>query len=139
MGTEGGAEDDVRTRALALLEATHRFPCEYEITVIAFNTDPITAAVRNEIWVAKADVTTEGGTDAKPDASADADLNAEMDMGGDGARRETGDEGGRGYQTRASRAGKYLSHRFSVRVRAAVDVLDLHARLRAVVGVVTIL
>ena len=29
-----------------LLEATHKFPCDYAITVIAFNREAVTAAVR---------------------------------------------------------------------------------------------
>ena len=41
--------------------------------------------------------------------------------------------------TRASSAGKYLSHRVTVHVASAVEVLDLYARLRAVEGVVTVL
>lgn len=135
MGAEDGKKDAASARALALLEATHQFPCEYEITVIAFNTDPITAAVRNEARVSRADATTGAKTNAKTDVRAAADV----DMGGGDVPRETSDEGGTGYHTRASREGKYLSHRFSVQVRAAGDVLELHARFRAVEGVVTIL
>ena len=43
------------------------------------------------------------------------------------------------HRTVESRAGKYLSHRFSVQVTAAVDVLEIYARVRSVEGVVTIL
>ena len=39
-------EGDARQRALVLLEATHQFPCDYAITVIAFNREAVTAAVR---------------------------------------------------------------------------------------------
>ena len=38
-----------------------------------------------------------------------------------------------------SGAGKYVSHRFSVPVTAATDVLEIYARVRLVEGVVTIL
>ena len=48
------AEED-RARALALLEATHQFPCEYAVTVIAFNSEPVTLAVKSAV--------TEGGAD----------------------------------------------------------------------------
>lgn len=122
MGAEGDTGDDAVARALALLEATHQFPCEYAITVIAFNSEVITAAVRQE---AEARVNL-----------ADADPAT-----GDGSRHpmSAGGAGGSGYQARASREGKYLSHRFSVPVRAAAEVLDLYARLRAVEGVVTIM
>ena len=43
------------------------------------------------------------------------------------------------HEIRASREGKYLSHRFAVHVRGAVEVLELYARLRSLEGVVTIL
>jgi putative lipoic acid-binding regulatory protein len=45
----GGAANDeaARARALALLEATHQFPCHYSVTVIAFNTETVTHAVRS--------------------------------------------------------------------------------------------
>ena|SRR5438552_15793337 len=38
-----------------------------------------------------------------------------------------------------SGAGKYVSHRFSVQVAAASEVLEIYARVRIVEGVVTIL
>ncbi|HEY4186348.1 MAG TPA: DUF493 domain-containing protein [Polyangia bacterium] len=38
--------DEARDRTLALLEATHAFPCDYTLTVIAFNGEPITEAVK---------------------------------------------------------------------------------------------
>ena len=38
--------EEERARALALLEATHQFPCDYSVTVIAFNTDLVTVAVK---------------------------------------------------------------------------------------------
>ena len=101
-GGEGASGDEpaARARALALLEATHQFPCTYDLTVIAFNQEVTTAAVRGAV---------------APDGDAVAHRMVE------------------------SRAGKYLSHRFSVRVAAAADVLEIYARVRRVEGVVTIL
>lgn len=101
-GDGGAAGDDpaARARALALLEATHQFPCAYDLTVVAFNEEVTTAAVRGAVV-------------------ADGDPVS--------------------HQVIESRAGKYLSHRFSVRVAAAVDVLEIYARVRRVEGVVTIL
>ena len=101
---EGGASGDdpaARARALALLEATHQFPCAYELTVIAFNTEITTAALRGAVVV-------DGGDPVS-------------------------------HQMVESKAGKYLSHRFSVRVAGATDVLEIYARVRQVEGVVTIL
>lgn len=89
-----------RQRALALLEATHQFPCAYELTVIAFNQPDTTAALRGAVV-----------PEGEPVA----------------------------HRTVESRAGKYLSHRFSVNVAAATDVLEIYARVRRVEGVVTIL
>lgn len=43
------------------------------------------------------------------------------------------------HETRPSSGGRYLSHRLSVHLVRASDVLDLYARLRAVDGVVTVL
>jgi putative lipoic acid-binding regulatory protein len=40
-----------RARSLALLEATHEFPCHYQLTVIALNRDPVTEAVREVVTV----------------------------------------------------------------------------------------
>src|SRR5216110_2954083 len=45
-----------RARALALLEATHVFPCEYDLTVIAFNREPTTLAVKGAVAGDGADV-----------------------------------------------------------------------------------
>ena len=44
-----------------------------------------------------------------------------------------------GHETRPSSAGKYLSHRLTVQVAGADEVLDLYASLRAVEGVITVL
>ena len=104
------ADDEAaRARALALLEATHEFPCHYAVTVIAFNVETVTHAIR-------------GAARPTSDAIGLAESN-------DAAVHET----------RASREGKYLSHRFAVHVRGAVEVLELYARLRSLEGVVTIL
>ena len=51
-GDGGGSGEDpeaARARALALLEATHQFPCAYELTVIAFNQEVTTVAVRDAV------------------------------------------------------------------------------------------
>ena len=121
-GGGGGGGGDLgghaRERAMALLEATHDFPCEYEITVIAFNREPVTAALRRELGLGERDAEA-----ARPGASAEA---------------RPGEPGHR-HRIRPSREGKYLSHRFSTRVDHAAQVIELHARLRAVDGVVTIL
>jgi len=95
-----GDDPAERARALALLEATHQFPCAYELTVIAFNQELTTAAVK-------------GAVAPEDDPVA--------------------------HRMVESRAGKYVSHRFSVRVAAAADVLEIYARVRRVEGVVTIL
>jgi putative lipoic acid-binding regulatory protein len=50
-----GASEQERARALALLEATHQFPCQYTVTIIAFNTDPVTAAVKAAVAEAASD------------------------------------------------------------------------------------
>jgi putative lipoic acid-binding regulatory protein len=39
------SDDDERARAIALLEANHKFPTEYSFTVIANNADEITVLV----------------------------------------------------------------------------------------------
>ena len=109
-----GDDDESRARARALLEATHQFPCAYEITVIAFNLEPITEAVRKE-----------------------AGITGSVGTIGDAGVATPGSEGG--YRARPSREGKYLSHKFSVPVGHAGEVLELYARLRSVDGVVTIL
>ena len=112
-GGDGG-DDDSRARARALLEATHRFPCDYEVTVIAFNREPITEALRKEARITRFDVVAAGdGLSPEPSAG--------------------------NYRARTSREGKYLSHRFSVPVSHADEVLELYARLRSMDGVVTIL
>jgi putative lipoic acid-binding regulatory protein len=38
--------EDARARSLALLEATHKFPVEYPVTIIALNVESVIAAVR---------------------------------------------------------------------------------------------
>jgi putative lipoic acid-binding regulatory protein len=38
--------DDERSRAIALLEATHRFPTRYPVSIISFNVDTVVAEVR---------------------------------------------------------------------------------------------
>jgi putative lipoic acid-binding regulatory protein len=43
-------DEEARARALALLEATHQFPCAYSVTVIAFNRETVTAAVREAAY-----------------------------------------------------------------------------------------
>lgn len=40
------ATEEERARALALLEATHKFPVDYAISVIALNVDAVVAQVR---------------------------------------------------------------------------------------------
>ena len=48
-GAERGQDQpdaESRARSLALLEATHAFPCQYSLTVIAFNAELVTTAVR---------------------------------------------------------------------------------------------
>lgn len=89
-----------RARALALLEATHEFPCDYSLTVIAFNADPVTLAVKAAVI--------EGAADHS-------------------------------HQAIESKAGKYLSHRFAVKVTGAAHVLEIYARVRSVDGVLTVL
>jgi putative lipoic acid-binding regulatory protein len=105
------AQAVARARALDLLEATYKFPCAYAVTVIAFNRALITEAIKRAAG--------RNGDVASDDESCDAS--------------------DAGYESRASREGKYLSHRFAVRVSHAGEVLELHARLRLVEGVVTIL
>lgn len=43
-------DEQARARALALLEATHQFPCAYSVTIIAFNQETVTAAVRDAAY-----------------------------------------------------------------------------------------
>ena len=113
-GSDGSGDEEGRTRALELLEAAHQFPCAFAITVIAFNSEPITEAVRKEARAIRS-----GGGPS-----------------GDGVEHEPSEVD---YQARASREGKYLSHRFSVPVSHAGEALDLRARFWSVEGVVKIL
>lgn len=122
-GADGTMRDDreARARALALLEATHSFPCQYAVTVIAFNRDDIARAVRDAAW-----------------PNGDADTGGE-----DGAGVTSQQAGGRGsppvHETKASSGGRYVSHRLVVFVRSAADVLALYARFRSVDGVITVM
>jgi putative lipoic acid-binding regulatory protein len=50
-----GDSEEARARALGLLEATHQFPCAYSVTVIAFNRDGVTAAVREAAYLGVVD------------------------------------------------------------------------------------
>lgn len=52
----GESEAEARARARALLEATHTFPCAYSVTVIAFNQETVTAAVREAAYLGSGDV-----------------------------------------------------------------------------------
>ncbi|MEO8214836.1 MAG: DUF493 family protein, partial [Myxococcales bacterium] len=117
--SENGQADDeqARARALALLEAVHQFPGEYAVTVIAFNQEAITEAIRQAARAGQA----AGGSERKIDGGG----------GGDGARGDDGETVFVAYEARSSREGKYLSHRFTVRVAHAREVLDLYERLRA--------
>jgi putative lipoic acid-binding regulatory protein len=45
---------------------------------------------------------------------------------------------GDAYRCIPSSAGKYTSHRFTIRLESAEEVLDLYARVRAVDGVITV-
>jgi putative lipoic acid-binding regulatory protein len=61
-GAEENSEDlAARARALAVLEATHTFPCEYAVTVIAFNRDSVTEEVKRAVGQ---------GDDSEPEAGA---------------------------------------------------------------------
>lgn len=42
-------EPTAEERARALLEATHQFPCEYALTVIAFNSHAVTTALKGAV------------------------------------------------------------------------------------------
>jgi putative lipoic acid-binding regulatory protein len=48
-------DEEARARALSLLEATHQFPCAYSVTVIAFNQEAVTAAVRQAAYHSQTD------------------------------------------------------------------------------------
>jgi putative lipoic acid-binding regulatory protein len=100
LGDDEAKAVEAEARARALLEATHQFPCDYALTVIAFNSETVTMALKTVV----------------------------------ASGRESVD-----HQVRESRAGKYLSHRFSVTVEGASAVLELYALVRAVEGVVTIM
>jgi putative lipoic acid-binding regulatory protein len=119
VAAEEKSEAEARARALALLEATHQFPCEYAVTVIAFNSDSVTSAVKRAAGVQDGDQ--DGQDDNKDGAGAVLD----------GAREAR-------YESRTSSAGKYLSHRFALWLNHSGEVLDLYARLRTVEGVVTV-
>jgi putative lipoic acid-binding regulatory protein len=41
--------DDERSRAIALLEATHKFPVVYEFSVITYSTDEVFVAIRGAV------------------------------------------------------------------------------------------
>lgn len=122
MSSEAEKPDDetARARARALLEATHQFPCHYAVTVIAFNREGLSEAVREA---------------ARPPGAA---AKSDESLGGPEAAGEV-DDVIIGYEARASKEGKYLSHRFAVRVVDAGQVLELYARLRSLDGVVTLL
>ena len=49
------------------------------------------------------------------------------------------EESHRPTSSQPSSGGKYVSHRFSVRVAGAADVLELYALVRTVEGVVTVM
>jgi putative lipoic acid-binding regulatory protein len=42
----GALSEDERARAIALLEATHQFPVEYSVSIIANNAEDVTIEVR---------------------------------------------------------------------------------------------
>ena len=105
MAADALEEGEARARSLALLEATYQFPCHYAVTVIAFNREVVTIAIRGVAGQ---------GRDAEGESVSEIS-----------------------YESRASAAGKYLSHRFAVWVTHAGVVLELYARLRAMEGVVT--
>jgi len=43
------ADPTATARAKALLEATHQFPCDYSLTVIAFNSEQVTTALKSAV------------------------------------------------------------------------------------------
>jgi putative lipoic acid-binding regulatory protein len=93
-------------RARALLEATHAFPCEYFLMVIARSDDSIT-----ERLVAAVNQATGRALDAS----------------------------GKDVILRPSAGGKYVSHRFSVQVQHAGEVLRLYEVVKGVAGVITVM
>jgi hypothetical protein len=96
--------DADRGRSLALLEATHRFPVEYHLSVIALHSLEVALAVRAAV-------------EAGPGGPVPDDAYVQI----------------------PSKGGKYASHRFRVRCATAEEVLDLYGRVRAVVGVITLM
>lgn len=54
------ATDDERARSLALLEATHRFPTDYALSVIARNDERVFVALRAAISMAWAEAIPDG-------------------------------------------------------------------------------
>jgi putative lipoic acid-binding regulatory protein len=93
-----------RERLIALLEANHRFPGPFFLSVITLNDDDVGAALR---------------------AAVDAGLEVPVPAGA--------------WQVRASSGGRYTSHRVTIALRSADDVLALYERVRSVAGVVTML
>jgi putative lipoic acid-binding regulatory protein len=117
---------EARARALALLEATHSFPCQYAVTVIAFNRDEVARAVRDAAWPAGG-----GGNGAGEVEQEVGDVRGLQREGGEGAPPL--------HETKASSGGRYVSHRLSVFVGSAAEVLALYARFRSVDGVITVM
>lgn len=112
------SDEEERARAIALLEANHKFPTYYSFSVIANNADGVEALV---IEAAFQDEET-----AEEIAEAVAEASAELPPPG-------------AHEVRPSANGKYVSHRLTVRVVDAHHVLRIYARLRSVAGVRTIL
>jgi|GEM_PF-1035073 len=133
IGDKKIADDKARARAMALLEATHQFPCDYAFTVIAFGHEAVTESVRR---AARRDVEAESrlASEARESGAPDELQEARQE-----ARPDARPDELPGYEVRPSREGKYLSHRFTVRVTSAHEVLQFYARLRSLEGVVTIL
>ena len=100
------SEEEARERARALLEATHVFPCEYFLMVIARHDESIT-----ERLVAAVNQATARAFEAT----------------------------GKDLLLRPSSGGKYVSHRFSVQVEHAGEVLRLYEVVKGVEGVVTVM
>jgi len=49
VGQDSIVSDEDEKRSLDLLEANHTFPCEYHLTVIALNSEEITAALLESV------------------------------------------------------------------------------------------
>ena len=47
------ADPTAEERAKSLLEATHEFPCAYSLTVIAFNSETVTVALKSVVAVGR--------------------------------------------------------------------------------------